>query len=349
MTRTIRWRHLAIVVGLCVTLGVAEASAQTVIVTDAPPDSTIELLVNSDRVATGTAGADGVATLTFSRPATGPAETTARVIVDSCGNLRRVILVDSGVQPPGIAGACDRQELPSLFVVRPVTTFVVNVGGAASVFIRQGPAPSSWTGGAESAAKVWQPAPRGLMLSGAVGGARFSDAVSVACGDVTSCSGATMRLATSLGAAYWLTPFFAAGVDFIRPADVDAVGHGTNYTFSSLLQTRIVAMTARAGGQAGPVRLYALGGATYQTAISSTTQTVDPTGTSGGGAETFGFKTTGWGWMAGGGLEGWVLSRLGVYAEGARIALRGSATAGEGTLDDQVFLIVAGIRVRVTP
>lgn len=347
---TLRWRLLAMATGLCLILGARPAFSQTVIVRDAAPGAPVELLWNSDTIGTATASADGIATIPASRFAANPTgEGTVRAVVDICGNLSRVILVDVGLQPPPIAGACDRTELPSNFVVRSVTTFVVSVGGSPAVFVRQGPAPPSWVGGAdERAARVWHIAPSGVMVSGAVGLGLYSDAITVACGDAPNCTGSRGNGAAAVGAAFWVTKFVAAGVDLFRIGDVTASGGETNYTFRSVLQSRVTMITARAGGQVGPARVYGMGGVTYQTAASTTTQSTDATATSPALSETFGLKTTGWGWVAGGGFETWVQSRIGVYVEGGRLALRGKATAGEGSLDDSALFVLVGARVRVS-
>lgn len=349
MTR--RWRLLALAAGLSVTVGVRTAAAQTVIVRGAAPGSTVELLINSDRAATATADPEGLATLVGNKPAAAPGtETSARVVVDTCGNLHRIMLVDNGLQPPGVEGACERQAVPTLFVVRPITTFVVNVGGgSASVYVRQGPAPPAWIGHEEETkAREWVVAPAGLMLQGAVGLMQYSSVVDVACGDAPTCSDQKGGGALGAGVAFWLTRNIALGAEALRPADLIVTGSGDDFKFSSVLKTRVSLFTARVGGQAGPVRLYGLGGATYQSAIWSTTQTADTTAARAGGTETMAFKATGWGWVAGGGLETWASSRIGFYIEGARVALKASAVDnGEGSIDDQMIYFVGGIRLHV--
>src|SRR5262245_47212125 len=146
------WRLLTLAAGLSVSVGVRAAMCQTVVVRGAAPGTTVELMLNASQVGAATADAGGDATLTFSVAASlNKSQTDVHVFVDTCGNLRRVLVVESGRQPPAPEGACDRRGVPDLFVVRAVTTFVVEVGGLSPVvWIRQGPAPTSWLGRAGS-------------------------------------------------------------------------------------------------------------------------------------------------------------------------------------------------------
>ena len=113
--------------------------------TKAPPGGTVELVVNS--VLAGTATADSTGTATFALTAEargGKTEADAYVFVEYCDTLRRVILIEPGMQGlPG--GQCPRREVPGAFVVRQITTLVVNVSETApSVLVRQGKAPAAW-------------------------------------------------------------------------------------------------------------------------------------------------------------------------------------------------------------
>ena len=82
---------------------IAAASAQTIIVTKAPPGSAIELVVNSAVAATATADATGMATIPITPEARGgKTESDTYVYVEYCDNLRRVILIEPGMQ--GYAG-----------------------------------------------------------------------------------------------------------------------------------------------------------------------------------------------------------------------------------------------------
>jgi hypothetical protein len=61
-------------------------------------------------------------------------------------------------------------------------------------------------------------------------------------------------------------------------------------------------------------------------------------------------KAEGWGWLAGGGVEGWLTRRLGLYVEGDAIAIRGSAVdGGQGAIKDTLIFVTAGVRVAIRP
>jgi hypothetical protein len=197
--------------------------------------------------------------------------------------------------------------------------------------------------------KTWTPAPTGLLLSAAAGLGAFSNAASVACGDVTQCNGPGGRGVPAVGATFWVKRFLAAEVAYMAPARLSTTGSGTNFRFANTVTTDVVLIVANAGGQAGPVRLYALGGPTYQESVSSTTQTVSATAANPAAVGTSAFKATGWGWVAGGGVERWMRTWLGVYAEGARVVLKGKAVEAneQGTLDDTMIVVTAGVRVHI--
>ena len=216
-----------------------------------------------------------------------------------------------------------------------------------AVWIRQGPAPRSWLTGEteEGEERVSRVAPSGLMLSAGVGGARFADAVAQACGDAGTCSGQQLRGAAAANATYWIAPFFAADVGYVRPGQVTANGSGTGFSFSNTLEARIITVAAKVGGQVGPVRIYGIGGANFSFATSTTIQT--PTG---GSPATFAFRAEGWGWLGGGGAEFWLTSRLALYGEGEGMALKGSAIDNrQGSISDTIIFGTFGARFAIRP
>src|SRR5665213_634284 len=102
-------RLLALAAGLLMTGGSGIASAQTVVVRNAAAGASAALLLNDTQVATATADAVGNATLTADISARlRKAEAGVHVIVDSCGEEWRVLLVETGVEPPPVQGACTR-------------------------------------------------------------------------------------------------------------------------------------------------------------------------------------------------------------------------------------------------
>jgi hypothetical protein len=107
---------------------------------------------------------------------------------------------------------------------------------------------------------------------------------------------------------------------------------------------------------AGPVRFYGRGGANYHKAVTTMTQTIDDRTvtvddapqTIAGGTQVNAFETNGWGWTFGGGLEAWITSHVGMYAEFGRSSLKGSATGGgEGRMDDRLTSYTIGARIRI--
>ena len=348
-----RSRSLLFTVGLCL-IGGGAANAQTVWVTHLMPGSSAELMIGADTVTSHTADATGLVELTVTPAKPKDAVAAMRVYIDDCGNLRRVILEESIVQPPPTDGLCQRIAVPDLFEVRSVTTFVVDATGSHSVLVRQGPAYDEWLhpvideSGAVKA--VREALPTGLMLSGGAAGVRFSDVMSNACGDAPSCSGQEGGIAAAAAATLWINSLIAAEVGYMQPRDLTASGTGTNLTFTNVFQSRIATATGKVGVQAAFARLYAMAGIDYAITSSTTTQTVVESATGKGGTQTFGLETRGAGLLFGGGMEAWFNRRLALFAEGGHAALKGSAVNnGQGSLDDSILYATVGARFRILP
>jgi hypothetical protein len=354
------WRPLVLAAVLVVTAGIGVATAQTVIVTNAPAGTTVEFVANAATVAPAATEPGGVTRFAANLFADAArTETDARVYVDVCGTVRRVLLVERVLEPPPRGVGCDRKEVRALFVVRRVTTLVVDLAGPEpTVWLRQGSVPAEWLRqGVESdrPAKITRPLPTGLVLGGGGEYVKFRDMVKRACGNVTECSGQRYRPGYNVGAAYWFIPYLAAEVAFLKPADATAHGSGTNYRFDTFLDTQIVTVVGKAGIPIGRIRVYGQAGADYNRATFSTTQTVDATTvtidgvtqTVPGGTETFEVKTSGWGFVIGGGVEIWVKPRFAIYAEVEHMTLKGAPLAGEGALDEGVTSILFGARIRL--
>ena len=63
----------------------------------------------------------------------------ARVYVDTCGETRRVMIADRDAAPIPPETDCTRQEVTGIFLVRKVSSVVVNVGDPiATVLLVQG-------------------------------------------------------------------------------------------------------------------------------------------------------------------------------------------------------------------
>jgi hypothetical protein len=353
------WRPLvaAAALNLIVT---AAAAAQTVIVTKAPPGATVELVVNSAVAGTAPADAAGRATFALAPEARGgKKESDAYVFVEYCDNLRRVILVEPGME--GFpAGQCPRREVQGAYIVREITTLVINVSETApAVLVRQGKAPAGWlTEEADQppAAKPANAPGRGLFGFAGGGLASFGNAALFACGS-SECTGSTMPLTFTAGATFWLNPYIAFEGAYLKPSEVRLDGGiDTLYQFTSGLTTDVLTMVGKLGLPLAYVRIYGFGGATWNRAHWDTLETIDDQTvivdgvetTVTGGAQSLDLYTQGWGWLAGAGMEIPVSKRIMIFGEGGRATLKGDdRQGGEGKLDDRLLYFVAGIRVRI--
>lgn len=354
------WRPLAFVAALNVTVLVGVATGQTVIVTNAPPGSAVEVALNAATIGTATADAGGLATLAVNMPGLSEkGEAQAHFFVDVCDKLRRVVLVEPGLQPLPQA-PCARREIAGVYLVRSVTTFVVNVGEPEpTVRLRQGPAPPQWLSGEverDRGAAPAFPLPTGLAAFGGGGLGKSSNASTEACGNAPACTGDDMRLALNGGVAFWITPFLAAEGRYVRPAEFTARGSGTGYSFSSSQSTNVLTIAARAGLPAGRIRPYGFAGANYHRAAITTSQTMEDTTvtvdgnpiTIKGGTQTWVLNTGGWGWLFGGGLEIWLTPSFGLYGDVLFASLRGSnRDGGEGSLKDRLTVMTGGATFRI--
>jgi hypothetical protein len=338
-----RLRPLAISVVLVATAGIRTTSAQTVIVRSAPAGSAIELTMNGGTPVTATADSEGDATLAVPARAS---EDDVQMHVAVCGNLVRVLVVSRGLQPSAAAGGCTRTDFPSTFVMRAVTTFVVDIlDQSATVHVTQGPPPPEWVhrGPALRTSKVpWATPSTGLALSAAAGFSTFSNQVAIECGTAPTCNNSNFGGAVALGADYWITRFAAAHIGYLKPSDVTTDGGGDGYQFDSRLTTRVLTIGGKAGASVGPVRLYGMGGLNRHEATTHRTETI------GGATQVFDQKTTGWNWVLGGGAEAWMARFIAIYGELQRVKLKGEPTGGgEGGINDAATFILAGVRLRL--
>lgn len=337
------WRSPTLAIAFSLSVGAVTATAQTVIVRDAPAGAAVEAQLNSGAAATATADAAGDAALHVPLPAN-IQETTVRVYVDRCGALVRVLLVETGVQPPAAAGACNRVDTGGILVTRPVTTFVVDLaGGGAVVHLRQGPAPPEWLARGAAAAKgstVFQSTPNGLVLFGAEGIGSFSDIEQVACGSSTTCTAGALRSSVSAGAAYWFTKFAGVQAAVAKPSQAIANGSGSTFTFASGLDTTVFTVAGIGGVPVGGVRIYGMAGRSYHRSLFQTKETIDT------GTQTLKLSTDGWNWVFGGGVELWATPSFAFYGEVNQTPLKGAPLGGgEGAITDSLTSIVFGVRV----
>jgi hypothetical protein len=354
-------RLLALAAAFNTVLAAGVATAQTVIVIGAPRESAIELLFNNAKIGSATADASGSATFPLNLFKPGDkTETDAHVVVDTCEALHRIELVEPGQEALVAGPGCARREFTELFIVRQVTTLVVDVfAERQAVWIRQGTPPAAWLDpdrqGIAPPPEL-RPSPKGLVFSGGGSFSKFANAILTTCGSAETCSGKSSRPGLSGAVAYWLTPFLAAEAGVLKPTNLRASGSGTGYSFESSLETLTFTFSGKLGYAHGPFRGYGQGGATLSRTMAITNETFDDytytvddeTVTVLGGEQTFVLRTQGWGWMFGGGGEFWFTRWFGVYGEISYLALKGSTRdAGEGKINERLTSYVVGVRLAV--
>jgi hypothetical protein len=346
------WRHIIAAAAL-VTAAAGVASAQTVIVTKAPADSTVEVVLNAAAAGSATVDAAGMATITVPQPAQLSGDVDSFLYVDTCDTVRRVVIVDRTHAVPPEGAGCKRSQIPGLFLVRKVSTLVVNVEGNPTVLLRQG----RFTPPKDGTAHNWSPSPVGFVVYGGGNFSFFGDAVTLACGDVNDCSGDSAVLGFNVGASYWFSRFVAAEFTYLRPSEVKAEGQQSNFRFNNFLNAHVLTVSGKAGIPAGPARIYGKIGGSYHRASFGTIQIVEPvtntsadgvTTTVPGGTQTFVARTSGWAWTFGGGSEFWLKQWFGIYTEGGYVGLSGQ---GEDNLDafieDRIVYFTVGAQIRL--
>jgi hypothetical protein len=329
----------------------AGASAQTLVLRGAPPDSNVEFVLNAATIGSAAVNADGDAVIA-SKPDEHKPDMDAYIYVDVCDAVRRVFVVERVMLPPAPEAGCNRTQISGLFLIKRISTVVVNVAGQLpAVLLRQGSFDLH-----EDPGRTWGPSPFGLVLFGGGGLTMFSQTSALSCGNVTECSGDDAGLGYTAGLDFWFSRYVAAEVSYTRPADSTASGSGSNFRFNSTVDAHVLNIAAKVGAPIKIVRLYGQGGATWHRATWETQQTSDEvtrttdtgTITIPGGTQTYGLETQGWGWSFGGGLEIWLGRSFALYTEGGRFALKGSARGeGEGIFDEGLTYFVVGGKVRL--
>lgn len=341
MTRL--WRLLAVAAALNVTA--ALASAQTVMVRNAPPGAGVEVLLNDAVVGTGTTSPAGEVSLDLKMPE--PGEMDANVFVDACDKMRRVLVVDHNKRPAPPAAGCERKEVSGLFLVRRINTLVVDVGALQpSLLLIKGaytpPAPAAPEGEGGDAVTPRRPSPTGLTLFGGGGLSKFREQYLIACGNARGCTGHEGGLGYSFGATYWITRWLGAEGGYVKPRKVTAKG-GDTFAFNSAFDVDVFTVAGKLAIPAGPVRVYGLAGANFHQATLNSTETIETA------TQAFIQKTHGWGWLLGGGSEVWVTPKVALYGELSLAHITGKAEdKGEGTVDDRLRFIAAGLRIRLS-
>jgi hypothetical protein len=338
MTRL--WRLLAIAAALNMTAGAASAAAQTVLVRKAPPGMTVEVLLNDAVAGTGTTSPEGELSvdLKLAQP-----EQDSNIYVDVCEKSRRVLVVDHNKRPPALPSGCERRDISGIFWVRPINTLVVDVSGTQpSMLLVRGeykPPKPEVEGEAESGPKF--ETPTGLTLFGAGGWGKFSEAISVMCGNV-ACDGNDGGIGYSFGGGFWFTPWLGAQGGYTAPRKTVGRGSGEGYTFDSEFDVDLFNVAAVAGVPAGRARIYGIVGTSYHQSETKLVQTI-PTQT-----QLFLQKTHGWGLLLGGGAEVWISPKIAVFGEVSLTRVKGKAEdGGDGLVDDGLRNIAVGVKIRL--
>ncbi|HET7220451.1 MAG TPA: outer membrane beta-barrel protein [Vicinamibacterales bacterium] len=334
--------RLALAAALTLTVGVSAATAQTVVLRSVPAGSTIDIVVNNAAAQSTKSDAGGDVVIPIKMFATASkTEADAQVLVDSCGTARKVFILERGYLTPPEESGCSRRDMGGWFVIQPVSSLVIDLGGSSpTLLLRQG----SYS---LSPPRTWDPSPTGLVLFGGGSYNKFSTVRDVACGTLTSCSGGDAAFGFTAGVAYWITPYLAAEASYIRPPEIDVEGSGDNFRFTSTLDPHIFTAVGKVGVPAGPIRPYGQVGGNYHRATFSTNQTVT-SGTE-SGTQGYSLETGGWSWIFGGGLETWFSSSFGIYGEINRAAIKGPAVDKdvEGEIDDRLTTILFGVRIKI--
>jgi hypothetical protein len=342
----IRWRRVATTAA--VVMGVARVgSAQTVYLRNAPAGSSAEVIVNTASAGTGTVDPEGEAKIAFTLP-DGKTEMDSSVFVDTCAaaKLRKILIVDHTRQAPPPAESCERREIAGVYWVRPVNTIVVDVGGAAPslLLVRGSYTPPKPTAEGSSEDQPSRPLPTGLMMFGGGAYSTFRDAGSLACGNAP-CTPKTGGLTYTFGVDVWLTRFVGVEGSYLHPHEVKASGGDGTYAFNTTLDSDVWTTAGKVGAQVGVVRIFGKGGLNYHQATNKTVQTIEPL------AQTFEYKTKGWSWMFGGGIEAWMgrRQRLAIYADAGIMRIKGKAEGGgEAQIDDRLKYLAVGVKVRLS-
>jgi hypothetical protein len=337
-------RLLSLAAAINLTASISAADAQTLVVRNAPPETSVELVMNTDAAGSAKVGASGIGLVVAEPSAAVKADTDAQIFVDVCDKLWRVAIVRRGLQPAAQETGCVRRDMGGVFLIKPITTLVVDVGGPSpTLLLRQGQV-------SLDPPRTWSSAPTGLILSAGGGFTQIGSVKALACGSQTECSGQDSGGGFAAGATFWITPYVGGEASYMRPTKVTvqgtADGRAGEFRFNSTFGADVLTMVGKLGGPAGRTRLYGLVGATYQQSTFDTSETL--TDAAQPVTQTNRLKTRGWGWMFGGGIEIWLAPALAIYGEGGRAWLRGTATEdSEGETDAWMSFIYGGVRVRI--
>jgi hypothetical protein len=355
-------RLLLMAAALTVTAAASQATAQTVVVTKAPPGTAVELGLNAATIGTATVDASGIATLKVDLEAHGRKPIAdVRIFVDVCDKARRVTLIETGWEAPTPAAGCTRHEIFGVYFLQKITTVVVSAAEEAqAVWLKQGPAPDTWLRDVpvetEKETVSETRVPKGFLLFGGAGLSKYANASTVSCGTQSTCTSSDSKISIRFGGEYWIRPWVAVSGGYLKPWGATAEGSGTGYRFQTTLSPNVVTITGKIGLPFGRFRAYGESGAVYNWTTRTTSQTVDETTiivdglpiVVPGGIQVFELKTDGWSWMWAGGGEFWLTPIVAIWGEFSWVKLAGNASGGgEGSLNDSVTSTMGGIRLSI--
>jgi hypothetical protein len=352
------WRPLVTAAVLSTTAGAGWASAQTIIVKKATPGASVQATFNAGAPVTATAEPDGIARVPLTL-VSGDDETVVRVYFDRCDTRIRVALTGRDIEPPNPDTACTRRDLSGVFVLRRATTLVIDASETVpTILISQGPPPPEWLLEGDLSLLVIRNAPVGIMAYGSLGITRMTDTVQTFCGSNTTCAGSNIRPSFSGGVTWWIARFMAAEAGYAAPMDVHAEGTGDAFVFDSRLEAEYFTVAGKVGLPVRQFRPYFTAGGNWHRSTSTTEQITDDIVrtidgaqvTFPGGTHTVAFRTEGWGWLFGGGLEAWVTDRTAIFVDFRTSKLKGpNVDGGEGGIDKQITSYEFGVRFNLTP
>jgi hypothetical protein len=335
------------------------AAAQTVIVRSAPPGGLVEVVMGSQVLGTAKVDTLGDAAVVLKSFPRDPApEMSTQVFVDVCGMNRRVVLVERSFDAPPVPDDCVRRAIEGFFVVRPISSLVIDVSEATPTLrLRQGPAPEAWLRhGPPPPPSLFASAP-GLELFASANFVTFREAVGRACGTTRGCAGTDFTPSFGAGAAYWISPYFGVHAGYLRAGTVEVSGSGDGFEFDTTVDVEVLSLSGIGGVPLGRVRLYAMAGVNRHRSAAVTVETTDDVvviedgvpRTIAGGTETFVLNTSGFGWQFGGGLDVWVLPAAGFFIEAGAGPVKGpNRDAPEGRTDDHITYVQIGGRIRLS-
>jgi hypothetical protein len=181
------------------------------------------------------------------------------------------------------------------------------------------------------------------MMFGGGAYTSFRDAGVLFCGGPLPCQPKTAGFTYTFGVDVWLTRFVGLEGAYMRPHEVSASGGDAASSFGTTMESDVWTVAGKLGAQAGVVRIYGKGGLNYHQATTRTVQTIDNI------SQVLEYRTTGWSWLFGGGMEAWMgqNQRLAIFADAGIMRIKG-ASEGEAAIDDRLKYVAVGVKLRLS-